>query len=290
MFFQNRRVRTSAITLYRAYAQCIFFYPQPRILVNSVPKAGTHLLRMIVAELPRVMLSGVHIRVPEVHQADVLRQTNVDFELDPVALRHRLLAAHPGQVVTAHLPWRSAAESVLRDVGVKTIFLIRDPRDVVVSYMHYVVGLRRNLLHRRIATELSTDAERLMACIKGMPARSGDDWIPSIDSLLDERLGWARMADIHVTRFEDLVGARGGGDVAVQREEIKAIAAHVDRPLDDAGVDRLVGRVSGRSSFTFRRGVIGDWRSHFTEEHRRTFKELAGRHLIEFGYETGFDW
>jgi hypothetical protein len=290
VFFQNRHLRAFAINSYRVYAHGVFFLPGPRIFLNSVPKAGTHFLRTLLTELPWVMLSGVHIRMWHAHRADVPMSCAPDFCLDPDAFGRRLRAAHGGQIVTAHLPWRPEAEPVLTDLGVKTIFLIRDPRDIVVSQLHYMLGLRRHRLHKRMSTGFASDRERLMACITGAAPRAGRDWIPAIDLYLDESMGWLRCSDVHVTRFEDLIGARGGGDAQRQRNEIKAIAAHLGRPLDDPAVDRIVKRVANRKSFTFRKGRIGDWRNHFTEEHKAVFKERAGKHLIQLGYEAGLDW
>jgi len=193
MFFQNKPLRSAAVYLYRAYARCFFLYPEPRSLVNSVPKAGTHLLSLIIAELPHVMFSGVHIRIQEVQQAEVSRETEADFRLDADSLRRRLAAVHPGQLVTAHLPWRPEMEHILSNLGVQTLYLVRDPRDIVVSQMHYRVHLRRHIRHKRMMKEFETDADRLMACINGLPPRDSGSGVPPIDVRLDQRGGWATM-------------------------------------------------------------------------------------------------
>jgi len=39
------------------------------------------------------------------------------------------------------------------------------------------------------------------------------------------------------------------------------------------------------TSPTFRRGLIGSWKEHFTAEHLRAFTEIAGPTLVEWGYE-----
>ena len=290
MFFQSRQLRSLLIALYRTYARAIIFYPAPRILVNSIPKAGTHLLTNVLQEFPKVMLTGLHIRMSQVHRPIVPRVTEADFQLDPEAFRRRLLSVHSGQVATAHLPWRPEIEPILQEIQIRSIFLIRDPRDIVVSQIYYRLGLRRHRLHHRMKSDFHSDAERLMACITGMPPHKGGDQIPGIGERIAQRMGWTHAPNCHVTRFEDLVGARGGGDPSAQRREIKALAAHFGRPLTDEAVERLIHRLALCKSFTFRRGLIGDWQNHFTEEHNAAFKEHAGRFLIELGYETGFDW
>ena len=41
---------------------------------------------------------------------------------------------------------------------------------------------------------------------------------------------------------------------------------------------------------TFRKGVAGEWKTHFKEAHKRVFKEIAGQLLIDLGYEKDFNW
>jgi len=36
--------------------------------------------------------------------------------------------------------------------------------------------------------------------------------------------------------------------------------------------------------------MIGDWRNHFTEQHKEAFKNLAGTELVELGYERDQNW
>ncbi|MGB2500311.1 MAG: sulfotransferase domain-containing protein [Mariniblastus sp.] len=45
-----------------------------------------------------------------------------------------------------------------------------------------------------------------------------------------------------------------------------------------------------RPSEFLRKGSIGDWTNYFTEQNKEIFKEYAGKQLIQYGYETSFDW
>jgi hypothetical protein len=45
---------------------------------------------------------------------------------------------------------------------------------------------------------------------------------------------------------------------------------------------RSVGQEDSRSFF--RKGIVGDWRSVFTEEDRRIYEEIAGGTLLDMGY------
>lgn len=292
MFFQSKLLRRGLISGYRAYARSMFFLPGPPIFVNSVAKSGTHLLTRILESRPGTMMSGIYIPWWRCHTTPMEHGLTPDFDLDRSRFAHYLAGAHGGQIVTSHFPWRPEIAETLRDAGFAIVFQMRDPRDTLVSQLRYILGLRRHFLRERMITEFADDDARLMALITGATPRGPDETAPiePVGTLLAHRIGWLGHPDIHVCRFESLVGARGGGDAGVQRREIKAVCAHVGRPIDDDGVTRLVDKLATGKSFTFRRGVIGDWRNHFKPEHVAAFKEQGGQHLIDLGYERDVDW
>ena len=41
---------------------------------------------------------------------------------------------------------------------------------------------------------------------------------------------------------------------------------------------------------TFHRGVAGNWKQYFNEDHKQAFKELLGDFLIGLGYEKDYNW
>lgn len=55
---------------------------------------------------------------------------------------------------------------------------------------------------------------------------------------------------------------------------------------------KTAGRKAGEGDprAFFRKGVSGDWRNHFTDDDRETYKQIAGNELIELGYVADNDW
>ena len=91
-------------------------------------------------------------------------------------------------------------------------------------------------------------------------------------------------------RFEDLVGSHGGGDDGRQRTAVAAVAAHVDRPLSSAQAQRVAGGLWSPRSSTFRKGLVGGWRTEVTEAETALIKAVIGDDLIAMGYEDDDDW
>jgi sulfotransferase 6B1 len=257
------------------------------VLANSIPKSGTHLLTATLRRLPQMMFSGVQHSLSEFIVPP--RAGEGRPILDRERLEGVLSAVHGGQFVIAHFPANDDLVQILGDLGYRCALMMRDPRDVVVSHSFYVVARPDHHLHQRYRDEMSSDEERLLASITGLPSRDGLG-LESIGRRLEGYLAWTSHADTRVFRFESIVGPQGGGSIEEQRREIAALARHLRRPLTPAQLDRIGARIWSGSAATFRRGRIGDWRNHFTEEHKAAFKDVAGQGLIRLGYESDLSW
>jgi hypothetical protein len=232
----------------------------PRVLVVSLPKAGTHLVERAVCLHPRLHRRFLPTLNPE----------NVGED----RLAGRVGALRPGQVLVAHLPFDPAYPALLEDV--KTIFAVRDPRDMAVSLAHYIAGRGAHPLH--FAYSERPDARsRLELAILGDPEARPP--APSLASLLAGFSGWLDSGAL-VVRFEDLIGSRGGGDDEAQARAIRAI-------YDRLGIEppaRLTERLFSSASPTFRQGRIGGWRESFDDELEALFEREAGEWMEVYGY------
>ncbi len=105
---------------------------------------------------------------------------------------------------------------------------------------------------------------------------------------LEAELAFAREAPLFTCSYEDL-HARGPEVVAALLDHLGLARspALVADLVERASFRRQTGRNPGeeaRGRF-LRKGVVGDWKHHFTPDHRATFKHLAGDLLITLGYE-----
>ncbi len=265
----GRSVRSLLVSRLRASA------PGPRILANSVPKAGTHLLTRCLSLLPGITDSGLRCRG---HVVDA-------------SLEAQLREVGGGCFIPVHLTYTDERGRLLTDLGFKMALIIRDPRDIVVSHFHYVTyRSRRHRLHAYY-TSLQDDHTRLMVSITGVLEPQNDPKIrlPDIDRRCRGFLAWEDHGAC-VVKFGNLVGPHGGGSSEAQRKEIKRLAEHVGLHLDEMDIERIASRVYDQKSSTFRKGKTGDWKNHLTPEHKAAFKRVAGKLLIDLGYERDLQW
>jgi sulfotransferase family protein len=237
---------------------------EPMVLCVSIPKAGTNLLERAVCLHP--------------HLYRKLRRTVRGAEVRSAGVERALGRLRPGQVVLAHLPFDGSLPGALDALSVSTLFLIRNPKDVVVSEAHYLRSNARHRLHRRFMQQGGI-RDMILLAIRG-DRQSG---VISIGEKLERYQGWLDSGAL-VVRFEDLIGSAGGGTRETQLSTIKSIYHHLGLGEDEGFLSTVAERLFFTGSPTFRRGAIGGWRKHFDGEIEEAFAESVGDRVVSYGY------
>jgi len=258
------------------------FHGIPVLFANSFPKSGTHLLTQV--------LEGFTLVGPAVNAglpAIVTYMGDSGQERSETEIMYDLQRLLPGDIAYGHAHALQAAVELLRKPGYATYFMLRDPRDVVVSHVHYITEMEPGHIHHQFyKEELHSFDERLMVSILGRPEIGIE--FPDIRQRFLPYLGWIKCPAVQVLRFEEFVQDRQATvsralDYAVER------GFQLHRPRQEA-VQILLDHLDPKRSPTFRSGKAGGWREAFTPEHTRVFKEIAGDLLIQLGYERDLLW
>ena len=236
----------------------------PRVFCVSIPKAGTHLLERALCLHPTLYRK----LIPTVSEENIGRWKGFDGLLARV---------RPGQVMASHLRFRPEYPAMLEARQVRAIFLIRDPHDIVISEVHYVLKRSDHRAHN-LYTGLPDMKARLRIAISGDVAHR----LPSIGERLDFFAGW--LATCLVVRFEDLVGPSGGGDSAAQAAAINSIYGHLGMKVDPATRSAICDQLHSKDSPTFRQGSVSGWKGVFDGELEALFDEVVGDRSLPYGY------
>lgn len=235
-----------------------------RILVNSLPKSGTNLLSRAfdLAGCPYGELGVSSALVMGTWQLPRQIARRSFFELDPVIvglevqmpvrrawLNRRLARVPPGGYITGHANWSTGLENLLTANGYRIVLIIRDPRDVLLSYGHYVAANQNHFLHRTYC-RLDLSARALLTLEGGRI--NGLDVAP-FNTMLGRIDRWIDRPGVEVIRFEDIVGPLGGGSTERQRVVFDTLSRLTGRHFDP---ERIGAKLYGRSP-TFRKGKIG---------------------------------
>lgn len=234
------------------------------LLVNSFPNSGTNMLLQIVR-------ADWHIRRYETDVGGIKRDIDTIREdlwesFQPLTNKRRCVG---------HVPWNDTIYYLLEKMGIKTILLIRDPRDCVVAHMFHVKKFFASSAQNfRVSGQLlHTRPDPMMDIICGLGERLAEitPWISRANDYKD--------ANILPLKYESFRTV----PLATCQEMIK-FAPDVFR---NESSTTLAQRIKPNESPTFRKGTIGDWKNHFKAKHIKTFWKDNG--IVEamriMGYE-----
>lgn len=183
--------------------------------------------------------------------------------------------------------------------GIKnTVVVWRDGRDVMVSWYHHCLffnDIGNAPLVRRTRQDVpfkdyENATENLPAFIEYAFTKQphpGFSWSEFVRR-------WCEREDAVHVRYEDLHHDATGTlrRVVYELTGRRLSNERAETITDDLSFARQSGRHSGdesRGSF-MRKGIVGDWRSHFSKEARETFDHCAGDELLLLGYEKDRSW
>lgn len=276
--------------------------PIEEFVLFTMPKTGTHLLRPLLEYLtgknsisywsaavdcPKSYLydknlTDLLLLLPNVVQAYWLHQP-IPTETFTSVLDH--LQDRDDFLVT-HAPFSPEMEEVLQERNCLVFFLIRDPRDWVISVIKHPPISGLDIYGQPIGDRyfLSLDMNQKINYIL-----DGTSKYYSTLAVLNRFLDWKDSEICCPLRFEALLGARGGYSEQAQLAELRKISEALS--LDVSDEDLLEAfKASFGTGIVFSKGKAGTWKEHFTEEHKKRFKELLGDVLIELGYEQDYNW
>ncbi|MFN0064882.1 MAG: sulfotransferase domain-containing protein [Chlamydiales bacterium] len=171
----------------------------------------------------------------------------------------------------------------------RIIFHVRDVRDITISRLDKAIRrypdsfpFSRKALGNRWMN-LSYN-EKLSSFFQ--PEKWGHSAVLLDTLCLQQYLPLLDRKNVLITRFEKLVGPKGGGNQEDQLHEIRRIAQFLHRDLTDEELLKLaVGCFGG---WGCHRGETGRWKEHFHSEHIQLAKPYFTPFLEFFGYDTSW--
>jgi hypothetical protein len=267
-----------------------------KILQCGHDKSGTYLLYRILSGILRqnnlycsfLASSGIgfiidrllpnHKRYPEVNEVDYIRQENgtwgfnftspvcrhVPMDIDMVLQYSTLCYTHEKPATTADFG----------DKFTHRVYILRDGRDVINSLIHFLT----DEISLKLCPEYTIQDPRQLY--------DNLDYFKNLVRRWQEHvLSYQKYKnDFFLVTFEDLLE---------DREKVLAELGHY------LGLSVNSVELTGSTSFAamrktapqhLRKGIRGNWKSFFTDQHKELFKQVAGDCLVRLGYESSNDW
>ncbi|MGJ4908694.1 sulfotransferase domain-containing protein [Bradyrhizobium sp. HKCCYLS2033] len=249
------------------------------VICNSVPKAGTYLL----VELVRAL--GGHVDVGYHTYTSSISRLNPDGSLDygralPAPLWASALSS--GYSCASHTEYCPYLEQyLLGRPDHKMLFIVRDPRDIVVSWVDFVYHsaaypkMRKWNAYLRAAGSAAhpDDASRITSTLLSLP-RSG----------IKNFMSWLDSPACLTVRFEELYAELAADDVARSSFPVlHGICDYLGLPRKTAAEVDVLGRGLTSSGRGRKVGIYKErmMPHHFDLLRSEAFQEL----VVEFGYE-----
>jgi len=258
------------------------------LIANAISKSGTYFINRIAECLDKWEDTKVQINPDFWYTITPQGDVGVSKCLLPFSVKK----LRNGQLVATHLPWSEDLEQVIEKVTstrrIKHVFLYRDPRDVLVSYMRYVISSvyaggtpAARAKNKFFRENFSSDANRLTYLIQYRK----DNYSFKHDFLKYEP--WLRSSHTHAVKFEELysefleIKENGFGNI------FKKLFNYLEVDIKTIDPINFYNSVHENSlTASGEKKKISQYKRYFKDEHYKMLDNADFRKILDvFGYE-----
>lgn len=251
------------------------------VICNSVPKAGTYLLLEVVKALGGFEDIGHHLHMTGIRKRGGNGAPEARRQI-PALLS--VAGLKQGMTCPAHIEYSFVIEDyMLHRPDHKMLFIVRDPRDIVISWVDFVyssTGYAKssawNAYAQQQAIKNNTDdSSRITSSIDGV-----------LTGGLYRFLPWVNSPACHTVRFEDLYT-----DLENLRENANE-APCLDRIIEYLGMDttlrqRAVAALGKSRTSSGRARKIGVYKERMNNAQLERLRQQDFHKLVlDFGYDA----
>jgi sulfotransferase 6B1 len=256
------------------------FGDAPPIFGNSKPKSGSHLLLQILNGFTQIM-PYKYVETDPIRTITKEGRRKAEEEI-----LNELERIPEGVIGWGYVEASPENISFLCQPERVNYFIYRDPRDMLISQVFFATDMNEEHGMHEYYKSLPDFDERLKVAITGVE-RDGL-YMVNVKHRYASVFEWLEQPHVMGIRFEDLINNRDA-TLHAMFDEVESIGYKIPTPREKA-LSVLVEAIQPRKSHTFRSGKTGGWHEHFTEEHKKLFKDVAGDLLVKLGYEDNNEW
>lgn len=240
-----------------------------KVIFLTIPKSGTWMLEKTIEKL-----TGKSPQPLE------------NLEMGPVQVENleEYLLSIDLSVFISHLFPLTQQIRTFNSERFTKVLLVRDPRDVMVSFVnHLILQYPWPFSHVKGSESFSLLPfdEQLEQVLLFPPLG------PRESIFLTS--AWLKDSDVHIIRFEDLVGKAGGGSDEAQWATLITLTELLEINVSEEKLKEVAASLFGGTR-SFHKGQIGAWKDSYSAENKALFKCLLGQATIDLGYATDLNW
>lgn len=274
-----------------------------RVIANSLPKSGTHLigrvLELVGIEETHKGLTGALIRPTSrnpiknrmINARKSVKKIEESFAIDLDDLNNKVNknfldeycdAIVNGHFVTAHIPYSHKLDCYLNKLGFKVIYIVRDPRDVLVSLYNF--HLKDFKPYSKYLKSISAESG-INQIYEGMETKGAR--LSPLTHRVRNSIGWFASKNVLAIKFEDLIGERGGGSKEVQYQTIQSILSFLS--IDKLNLAKEIqDKVFDTEAQTFNKGRVHQYVDVLAEYQVSRLENDLINEMRVLGYDNGY--
>jgi len=182
--------------------------------------------------------------------------------------------------------------------GMRNVLIVwRDGRDVLVSqYYHWLfenekgnsrlVEMCRGDLGFNDYNDIETNLPKFAEYVFRRKKPLGYSWSDFVNQWINQNVTFVKYEDMRTNPVAELVR------ITKELAGIELEDGRANQIVENYSFEKQSGRSVGdqQTNKFLRKGIVGDWKNHYTEESRAVFKHYAGGELVALGYEKSRDW
>lgn len=269
----------------------------------TLPKTGTHLMRPLLECLTNKFSvphwsSDIRYSKSYLYDKNMLNVLSLipnvvqTYWLNPPIPSHEFTAllenfTENENFFVTHASFSIEMEKILKERNYVVFFLIRDPRDWIISVLNHTGGsgvdLYGNPHNEKHFAALATN-DKIEYVIRGTGI-----YYSALEAF-EKFIPWISSPICCPILFEKLLGPKGGlFSEKEQIAELRKIADALHLNISDQKLLENFNESFGEEG-SFFKGKPGVWKDYFDEDLKDLFKEYFGSLLIELGYEKDSEW